>query len=246
MRKTLLFLAGAALVATVLASSAAADHSWGGYHWARTSNPFTIQTGDNVSSAWDSYLRTAAGDWSKDTEGNPVNLNVVSGAGAAGQCSATWGRIEVCNGAYGPNGWLGLAQIWATADLHITRAIAKMNDTYYNTAKYNTRFWRGAVMCQEIGHTFGLGHQDESGADLGTCMDYASNPDEDNTHPNRHDYEELALIYSHLDGSTTIGSVRKGAGREVRVNRVDHFGHSTITRTFADGSKQVTLIIWAR
>jgi hypothetical protein len=43
-------------------------------------------------------------------------------------------------------------------------------------------------------------------------MDYATNPDADNTHPNRHDYEELALIYSHLDGSTAIGSSPKGAG----------------------------------
>jgi hypothetical protein len=33
-----------------------ADHSWGGYHWARTSNPFTLKVGDNVSSAWDTYL----------------------------------------------------------------------------------------------------------------------------------------------------------------------------------------------
>jgi hypothetical protein len=27
----------------------------GNYHWARTSNPFTLKLGDNVSSAWDSY-----------------------------------------------------------------------------------------------------------------------------------------------------------------------------------------------
>jgi len=40
-------------------------------------------------------------------------------------------------------------------------------------------------MCQEIGHIWGLGHQDESGADFHTCMDYATNPDADNMHPNR-------------------------------------------------------------
>ena len=28
------------------------------------------------------------------------------------------------------------------------------------------------VICQEIGHTFGLDHQSETGASLNTCMDY--------------------------------------------------------------------------
>jgi hypothetical protein len=30
--------------------SASANHSWGSYHWARTSNPFNLKLGDNVSS----------------------------------------------------------------------------------------------------------------------------------------------------------------------------------------------------
>ncbi|MEK7215504.1 MAG: hypothetical protein AAB289_07915, partial [Chloroflexota bacterium] len=46
------------------APRAEADHSWGNYHWARTANPFTLTLGDNVSSAWDSYLATASTDWS--------------------------------------------------------------------------------------------------------------------------------------------------------------------------------------
>lgn len=36
-------------------------------------------------------------------------------------------------------------------------------------------------------------------------MDYTSDPST-NQHPNRHDYEELALIYSHLDSATTVSS----------------------------------------
>ena len=44
-------------------ASASADHSWGDYHWARTSNPFTLQVGDNVTSAWDGYLNEAIADW---------------------------------------------------------------------------------------------------------------------------------------------------------------------------------------
>jgi hypothetical protein len=242
MRKTLLVFAAAAVVVGALASTAAANHSWGGYHWARTANPFTIQVGDNVTSAWDSYLRTAAADWSADTAGNPLNAAVVAGAGK-GKCRATSGRVEVCNGAYGNNGWLGLAQIWVSSSGHITRGTARMNDTYFNTSKYNTASWRGSVMCQEVGHTWGLDHQDESGADFHTCMDYATNPDADNTHPNRHDYEELAIIYSHVDATTTIG---RAASSSTRVVRVDRKNNSVIERRFADGSRQVTFIIWAR
>jgi hypothetical protein len=151
--------------------------------------------------------------------------------------------VEVCNGAYGNNGWLGLAQIWVTSGGHITQGTTKMNDTYYNTSKYNTPAWRGAVMCQEVGHTWGLDHQDESGADFHTCMDYATNPDADNMHPNFHDYQELAIIYSHVDATTTIG---RAATSSARVVRVDRKSRSVIERRFADGSRQVTFIVWAR
>src|SRR5438094_52420 len=44
------------LVLAVGISSANANHSWGGYHWARTANPFTLTLGDNLSSTWDPYL----------------------------------------------------------------------------------------------------------------------------------------------------------------------------------------------
>lgn len=30
-------------------SSAYVSHSWNGYHWARTANPFRLKLGDNVS-----------------------------------------------------------------------------------------------------------------------------------------------------------------------------------------------------
>ena len=47
----------AACAALVLFSNnTSANHSWGGYHWARTANPFTIKAGDNVDSSWDAYL----------------------------------------------------------------------------------------------------------------------------------------------------------------------------------------------
>jgi hypothetical protein len=92
---------------------------------------------------------------------------------------------EVCNWKYGNNGWLGLAQIWISGG-HITQGVSKNNDTYFDTSTYDTPAWRQFVTCQEIGHTFGLGHQDEDfyNANLGSCMDYTVNPIL-NQHPDR-------------------------------------------------------------
>ncbi len=250
MKKRLLAVAIAALFAVVTAGSASANHSWGSYHWARTANPFTIKLGDNMTSAWDTYLVGASADWSADTAGNPLNTTVVAGSTSARRCRPTSGRVEVCNASYGNTGWLGVAQIWASGS-HITQGTAKMNDTYYNTAPYNNPTWRAMVVCQEVGHTFGLGHQDESGADLHTCMDYADNPDADNMHPNYHDYQQLASIYAHLDSTSTIGLAPTGlAGREgnagrVSVRRNDHISSSSIVEHFSDGSARLTEIFWA-
>jgi hypothetical protein len=181
-----------------------ATHSWGGYHWARTSNPFTLKVGDNVSSAWDTHLDVAISDWDSSAV---FNLIKVAGGTNPKPCRPTSGRIEVCNSSYGNTGWLGIAQIWITGGEHITQATTKLNDYYFNQAPYNTPAWRQFVTCQEVGHDFGLAHQDENfnNPNLGSCMDYTNAPG-DNQHPNWHDYEELSTIYAHLDGTTTVGS----------------------------------------
>jgi len=174
-------------------------HSWNGYHWARTSNPFTLNLRDNVSTTWDPYLNEASYDWSLSSV---LDTTVMLFNGRS--CRISAGSILICNSKYGKTGWLGIAQIWISGE-HITQGIVKMNDTYFNMQQYNTPELRRLVMCQEIGHTLGLSHQDEDfyNIPLGSCMDYSSNPVL-NQHPNFHDYEELELIYEHLDTTTTV------------------------------------------
>jgi hypothetical protein len=205
MRLRLLAIAATAALATLATPGVAqANHSWGGYHWARTSNPFTVTLIDNVDANWDSYLRTTSTDWTKSTV---LDTTVVAGSGNARTCKATAGQVRVCNAAYGNTGWLGIASISITGDTHITQGTVKLNDTYFSTAQYNTPAYRNLVSCQEVGHTFGLAHQDEifTNPNLGTCMDYTNDPST-NQHPNQHDYDELVTIYSHLDSTTTDGA----------------------------------------
>lgn len=232
-----------------------ATHSWGNYHWGRQSNPFTLKLGDNVSSAWDAYLGTTSADWSLSSV---LDTTIVTGGTDPKRCKPTSGRVEVCSAKYGFNGWLGLAQIWVSGD-HITQAINKLNDTYFNTAKYNTPGWRNLVMCQEVGHTFGLDHQDEnfSNPNLGTCMDYTNDPDgpPSNEHPNSHDYDQLETIYTHLDSITTVGqtSTRQGnrgdAAEEAEWGksiRKDGLGRTSLyERDLGKGDKVFTFVLWA-
>lgn len=241
----------AALALLTFPSTASANHSWGSYHWGRTANPFTLKLGDNMSSSWDSYLRTASTDWSRSSV---LDTTIVAGQASSKNCRPTAGRVEVCNATYGNNGWLGLAQIWVSGS-HITQGVTKMNDTYFNMAQYNTAAWRQMVVCQEVGHTFGLDHQDENfdNPNLGTCMDYTNNPGT-NQHPNQHDYDQLAAIYAHLDSvntvdqsfavpAATVGDSPSSWGELVSGSASQ--GHGLYVRGFGHGQLVVTLVRWA-
>ena len=41
-------------------------------------------------------------------------------------------------------------------------ALPRYNNTHFNRAFYNNVPWRQMVICQEIGHNFGLGHVNRS------------------------------------------------------------------------------------
>lgn len=240
-----------ALVFAAFGAKAHATHSWNGYHWARKSNPFVLTLSSNLTSPWSTYLNTTSSDWSQSSV---IKTQVVLGGKNPKTCKATLGQVEVCNAKYGQNGWLGLAQIWLNSDGHIAQGTTKMNDTYFQMARYNTPEERNHVMCQEVGHTFGLGHQDESGASLGTCMDYSMSPD--SQHPNAHDYEQLETIYAHLDSITTVGSASTAASRNAsdlnakqnwgrRVYRSNKGYFEVYEKQYRDGSKLVSLVTLA-
>jgi len=226
-----------AIAIATVSVAAYATHSWNNYHWARTTSSFTLQTLDSTTKGgtnadWPALLAAAASanQWSKYSQ---PDLNVVPYSNALKdrkRCSAVSGKIRVCNAAYGNNGWLGLASINIDRNSHITQGTAKMNDSY-------SSYWASDkneaphVMCQEVGHTFGLGHTSEDGSSQNTCMDYSNSPT--STAPNQHDYAELAIIYDHTDSSnsyststaTPVSHGQSAMAGDVPLGNLVHRGH---------------------
>ena len=253
-------------------ASANARHAWGKYHWARTANPFTLSVIDSMTTDWDDNLDAAIADWSASSV-----LNVAKEAGGSDNstrqnCSPVSGKVRSCNYTYGTTGWSGLAQIWITTGNHISQGTAKMNDTYLAS---ELEVSKQHVICQEIGHDWGLDHQSTSGADLNTCMDYADafdNPD-----PNQGDYDQLLCMYDpaykgvrlttpeghscrgsgHVDSfNSNANSAQMPAGfMNANVHAQENWGNLVFTsengrvsifeRDFSNGYRIVTFVTWA-
>lgn len=261
------------LLAVVVGSSAMAHHRWSTYHWARTSDKIRPPVGNNVSLVWKPYLDlaidgkpTGEPGWN-DVVGNfpaYIESTIVAGGTSPKNCKPVIDRIEVCSSAYGRTGWLGVAQIWLSNG-HITQAITKLNDTYFKAgSQYDTPAWRSLVMCQELGHDYGLGHNDETFQNYnnGTCMDYTNAPQggvvsgfdygPHNMYPNAHDFEELHAIYQHTnDGGTQTATKSEAAGGDTPSEwgraidfRTDGRPHvfEKITPT---GARMITHVFWA-
>jgi hypothetical protein len=172
-----------------------------------------------VTSQWTSFVDVAVNsDWN-----NRSVLSLTEQAAPSGtsrkRCSPISGQVLVCNDSYGQRGWLGIASITLDTKGHITSGTTKLNDTYFNTSRYNTPEWRAMVTCQEIGHDFGLGHQNEifNNVNTGSCMDYTNAPQGGvvggfnygpaKDHPNGHDTDQLDIIYNHTDSYGTASEL---------------------------------------
>jgi len=275
--KKILMGAGLVLALGVFAFVAYAENSWGKYHW-NISTADSIESplvlGDNLTTAaWNSSLAGTSADWNVSVLKN----GVVARTGTNAACDPVLGGVEVCNSEYGDTGWLGIAQVWVYRGRagHIAQGLVKVNDTYFNTPQYNTPAWRNFVMCQEVGHTYGLGHQDESfsNANLGTCMDYTNDPDGtiadpdqlSNQHPDQHDLDVLTEKYAHLNETTSDepkkgkgggnGKKPKGVGANIDLSNPSAWGqairqdaqgkNSLYERNLASGVTVFTFVIWA-
>ncbi len=250
-RSTIIKAAAFAGAVGLLATPVAAVHSWNNYHWVRTSSQISPPVHSIVTSTWTSYVNTAVADWNQSTV---IQSPYTTGTGNGRTCKPQAGKILVCNAAYGQNGWLGIASIWLSNG-HISQGTTKLNDTYYAMAQYNTPAWRAAVTCQEIGHDYGLAHQDEDFSTDATnsCMEYTSVP-AGNEHPDAHDYNQLLTIYNHTESAAAaatvravpsqaaIGNTMKDWGRVIGTDKQGHW--NKFERDLGNGMKVVTHVTW--
>ena len=221
-------LAAALTVATP--SDARAGHQWMsqsgsvGYHLKRVDvDPLVLRVQDNhdfyVGEAytvdWPAIFQTVIADWS---ESDQISPTVIGGYGGLylDLSAVNKGKthIKSYNGYYGDTGWLGIAFI-SIGDFegHIRSGEAYVNEFYIEDfywpdgGSQYTGFnepdeWQG-VMCQEIGHEFGLDHTDGD-----TCMNTGAREPMNDT-PNDHDAEQLTeMMHDHGDGGTTDDVVK--------------------------------------
>ena len=227
MRKPVLVLA--CVMALLVSVPLFASHGWSTYHWPRSTAEASITIYRSLTvttyANWPDHLQKAVyGDPANPNSANRrgwndstvLALSIASGATDSTtryNCSPSTGTIRVCNYGYGSNGWAGLAQVWPDSGGHIQRANTKINDTYLGSSANNP--WRRHVMCQEVGHDFGLGHTSETGSSQNTCMDYyrnTSSSDWTSTGPNQHDFDQLRTQHhaSLSPADTFTESLRAG------------------------------------
>lgn len=263
--------AGAAMAAL---TPVLANHSWGNYHWARNGRELPLTINRAITSQWTASVGTAIADWEKSRKLALTARN--AGAINRKACEPILGEVLVCNDGWGRRGWLGIATIYISGT-HIIAGTTKLNDSYFDLPFYNTPAWRALVACQEIAHDFGLDHQDETfgNFNLGTCMDYTNAPSggifngfnygPSNEHPNKHDYDQIATIYSHDDGTAaaatnfgfrevgkpaapTTGLASSGVspaewGRAIRTDREGR--PNVFEKELGPGKKMITHVFWA-
>ena len=194
----------AATLTVLLALSIAyANHQWSSYHWERPdANELVLTIGDchtpSPHTNWHALLNAVAANWDWIPEyGNVPDFGV-----SKSSCGS--GDIESYNDNYGDSGWLGIATIRITRgrDKHIVRGESKVNEYFITLNGYDgfdeSIEWQH-VLCQEIGHTFGLDHTDGD-----TCMNSDTRPLRE-PDPNYHDGEQLAEMYAHNHASDSGG-----------------------------------------
>ncbi len=201
---------------TAWAAPVLASHSWSNYHWERTVNEISPTVVDFTTGEWERSNRVelAVNDWNRSQY---INSKYERGQGTNTSCPIPAGEIHVCNDDYGNTGWVGIASISATRGrtTHIIGGVSKMNDYYYAMPFYDNPLWRQLVMCQEIGHDYGLGHQNENfkSHETDSCMECTDTPDDFDMTLNQHDLDQLATIYAHSHGSDDGGGGGPGGGK---------------------------------
>lgn len=173
----------------------AAGSGFNGARWDTNGRGLDLQLGDELSGDWDNYLRGASKQWSKS---KVVDTKV---ANSAGGCQMTRGRVEVCNGRYPRENWLGLAIADLDGNRTIFQATVIMNDFYFDQPNFDRADAKRHTMCHEVGHSLGLDHRTNKG-----CMNDREVFGRAYDSPSKADYERLEDLYGRRGRSAATSN----------------------------------------
>lgn len=193
--KKVLALTIAVVAVLAVAASASANHSWNDYHWPDNKLGLTV-VDKTSSSLFD--VPAAVAEW-RDLD-TPIAPQMTSGKG----------DVDVVVKRMNAN-WLGVARISVDSAGHIQAGRVELNRLYLNSLTFDE--W-DHVVCQELGHIWGLDHNFDGaagGSPDDTCMN-SSLYLGDYPAPNSHDAEQLNAIYGHTDAVDGGGDDGGGGG----------------------------------
>ena len=172
-------------------------HAWDPYRWQKSEliQPIYVQNCHNESTRitklysinWDSLFNLVLYNWNnvpldpttmtRSNRKSPSFIRILSQPCDLSK-QGRKGVIQTFNSNYGKTGWLGLTQLYANPTTnYITRVTVKVNEYYMDLDNYkrfdNEIAWQ-QVLCHEIGHGLALSHQDMTGSDFDTCLDYST------------------------------------------------------------------------
>jgi len=187
---------------------------------------------------WVPFFDKAVADWDS---GDPNALVLsTSRTSPDSLCTEIDGKMKVCNGDYGNEGWRGINElVFNSKTQKILHSVAKMNEFYIDDKASDNE--RQYTMCHEIGHGFGLMHTDENfrNTPLGDCLDYTNNL-EPNLLPGLINYQKLAVMYGTVEGG-------KGGRQYVRKLALLR-GHERLEQSLEinEGSSTSTMPAWVK
>lgn len=174
MRKFVVLFAAVALL--LQAGTALADNQWGNNHWASDNLAMTVSDSGFDGVATSNMLD----EW---RTGNPLDPQFISSG--KGDIVVTTGNGKL---------WFGRAQIWIDGSGHTTKGQVKMNTRLLAQYGYGQTA-TAHVLCQELGHVFGLTHTDAQ-----SCMNDNTDFLGDYPSPSPHDVDWLSNhMYTHDD-----------------------------------------------
>jgi hypothetical protein len=194
-RVLLLTTVGVLLGLAALPGVAVAGHAWSvngrAVHWASTTNPVRIDLGDNLDDpVWKDKLYIPTLVWSIYPTG-PGQLGLSPFMRVAAQAGGlASNEVEMHDGFYGRNGWVGQATLNSIdSQGHIRDATVQLNQSYSLSESQ-----KQATINHEVGHTLGLAHQE--GTVMCPILCGISNPVQ-------HDWDVVTYVNAHTDSYDT-------------------------------------------